>query len=175
MELSCVKKPAVSSSGNAANFASRFGDVVVEQERVAVRRRREDARIRLQDFAVEGFELHVERNVRTERTERVCERGSVETGMKFLSDGAAADHFAAFEDQGLEAALGEIESGNESVVTAADKSHALSERHSQSAAFDAVAVEREEPPFHPLRITWLAMRPLAPMMPPPGCVAEPHI
>jgi len=49
--------------------------------------------------------------------------------MKFLGDGATADHFAALEDEGLEAALGEIKSGDESVVAAADENYTLSERH----------------------------------------------
>src|SRR6266849_2931780 len=105
----------------------------------------------------------------------VRQRGGVEAGIKFLGDGAAADHFPAFEDERLEAALGEIKSGDESVVSTSDENYALSEGHGQLAAFGAAAVEREEPPFHSLRMTWLAMRPLAPMMPPPGCVAEPHI
>jgi len=104
--------------------------------------------------------------------------------MKFLGDGAAADHFPAFEDEGLEAALGEIKSSDKGVVTAADENHALSKRHGQLAAFAAVVVAAEELDFvqrareasdHSFKMTWLAMRPLAPMMPPPGCVAEPHI
>ena len=32
-----------------------------------------------------------------------------------------------------------------------------------------------DPPFHSFRITWLAIRPGAAMIPPPGCVAEPHM
>src|SRR5713226_963839 len=113
---------------------------------------------------------------------RVC--AGVEAGIKFLGDGAAADHFSPFENERLEAALGEIKSGDESVVSAADENNALSEGHGQLAAFDAAAAESEEPDFvrcarkacdHSFKMTWLAMRPLAPMMPPPGCVAEPHI
>ncbi len=46
--------------------------------------------------------------------------------MKFLSDGAAANHFAAFEDQRLKAARGEIKRGDECVVAAADENYALS-------------------------------------------------
>src|SRR5260370_25563468 len=108
-------------------------------------------------------------------------RGGLEAGMKFLGDGAAADHFAAFEDKGLEAALGEIRSSDRGVVTAADENHALSKRHGQLAAFAAAAEELDfvqrarEASDHSFKMTWLAMRPLAPMMPPPGCVAEPHI
>jgi len=56
-------------------------------------------------------------------------RGGLEARMKFLGDGTAADHFAAFEDEGLEATFGEIKSGDESVVTATDEDYALSERH----------------------------------------------
>ncbi len=57
------------------------------------------------------------------------ERRGLEAGMKFLGDGATTDHFAAFEHEGLETALGEIESGDKSVVTAADENYALSEGH----------------------------------------------
>jgi len=46
--------------------------------------------------------------------------------MKFLGDGAAADHFAAFEDERFEAAFGEIKSGDESVVPTPDENNALS-------------------------------------------------
>jgi len=49
--------------------------------------------------------------------------------MKFLSDSAAADHFAAFENERLEAAFSEIERGDKSIVPTADQDHALSERH----------------------------------------------
>jgi hypothetical protein len=59
--------------------------------------------------------------------------------MKLFGDGAAADHFAAFEDQRFEAASGEIKSGDESVVAAADENYALSKRHGQSAAFETDA------------------------------------
>ena len=68
-------------------------------------------------------------------------------GIKFFGDSAAADHFAAFEDEGLEAALGKIKSSDESVVAAADEDYTLSEGHVQLAAFEAAAVEREEPDF----------------------------
>ena len=91
--------------------------------------------------------------------------------MKFLGDGAAADHFAAFQNERLEAALGEIKRGDERVVTAADEHYALSDGHGQFARLRAGASDS----FQSLRMTWLAMRPGAPMMPPPGCVAEPHI
>jgi hypothetical protein len=119
--------------------------------------------------------LQIAGNVSAERTESVRQGRSTEAGMKFLGDGAAADHFAAFEDEGLEATLGEIKSGDKSVVTPADKNHALSDGHGQLAASETYDRELESPDFQPFKMTWLAMRPLAPMMPPPGCVADPHI
>jgi len=115
--------------GDAGNFGGGFGNVVVEEERLAVRRRSKDARIGIENFTIEIIELQIARDIGAERTERVCESGGAEAGMKFLGDGATADHFAAFEDEGLEATLGEIKSGDKSVVTAADKNHALSDGH----------------------------------------------
>src|SRR2546422_541923 len=161
--------------GNTGNAPSGFGVVVPEKKCVAIGRGGEDARAGIEYFATEFFDLHVARDLCTNRAEGMGERGGLEAGMKFLGDGAAADHFATLEHEGLETALGEIESGDKSVVTAADENYALSEGHGQLAAFDAVALDREEPPFHSFKMTWLAMRPLAPMTPPPGWVAEPHI
>jgi hypothetical protein len=51
--------------------------------------------------------------------------------MKFFGDGAATDEFAAFENQRLETAFGEVEGGYERVVTAADEDYSLSEGHGQ--------------------------------------------
>src|SRR5260370_33634947 len=99
------------------------------------------------------------------------ERGGLEAGMKFLGDGAAADHFAAFEDEGLEATFGEIESSDKGVVAATNENHALSKRHGQLATFAAVLVAAEEPDFghrdraasdHSFKVTWLAVRHVAP-------------
>jgi hypothetical protein len=90
--------------------------------------------------------------------------------MKFFGDCAAADHFPAFENQRLKAPLGQIKCCDESVVAAADENHALSEWHGQLAAF-----ARDAPDFQFFKMTWLAILPFAPMIPPPGCVAEPHM
>src|SRR6202035_5374582 len=129
------------------------------------------------------------------RANGVRERRGAKAGMKFFGDGAAADKFPAFEDEWLEAASGEIKGGDERVGTAADEHYALSEGHGQFFSADeeagtstACAAEWElpeelaafervdlKPLLQSLRMTWLAMRPGAPMMPPPGCVAEPHI
>ena len=136
------------------------------------RARSEDARIGAQNFAIEFFELKIAGNVGAKRADGVRESGGAKAGMKFLGDRAAADHFAAFENERLEAAFGEIKRGDECVVAAADDNYALSDGHGQFL----LPFEREASVFfHSFKMTWLAMRPGAPMMPPPGCVAEPHI
>ena len=144
--------------------------MVIKKQSFAVRRRGKDAGIRKKNLAVELFDLHIPCDIGAQRPERVRQRGSAKAGMKFFRDGAAAHHFTAFENQRLEAALGQIESGDERVVASADKHDPLSQWHDQLAAF-----ERDAPDFQFFRMTWLANRPFAPMMPPPGCVHEPHI
>ena len=85
----------------------------------------------MQNFAIEFFDLQVAGNVGAQGAERVRKRRSAKTGMKFLGDGAAADHFAAFENERLESALGEIKRGDECIVAAADENYALSDGHGQ--------------------------------------------
>src|SRR5437899_279591 len=154
--------------GNAAE-PTGCGSAAARSSRSAVEtadvlRRSEEARFWLNNLEIEILELKVASDVGAKGPKRVRERGSAKARMKFLGNGAAAEVFPAFENGGLEAALGKIESGNERIVTAADENNFLSEGHGQLAAF-----------FQFFRMTWLAMRPFAPMMPPPGCVAEPHI
>jgi hypothetical protein len=91
-------------------------------------------------------------------------RRRAKTRMKLLGYCAATDNVAPFENNRFESALRQIECSDECVGTAPDKNNLLSDGHGQLAAL-----------FQSFRITWLAMRPFAPMMPPPGCVAEPHI
>ena len=141
-----------------------FGGVVVKEKAAAIGRGSEEAGLRLDDVQIEFLKLEVASDVRAERTEGVRERGGFEAGVELLGYGAAAEVFAAFEDGGLEAAFGQIKCGDQRVVTTTNEHDFLSDGHGQLAAF-----------FHSFRMTWLAMRPLAPMMPPPGWVAEPHM
>src|SRR6202021_1394061 len=84
-----------------------------------------------------------------------------ESGMKFFSDGRAANNRAAFEDEGPEALLREIERGDEGIVPGAENHDiALDGHYLCPASF---------------KISSAARRPGAPMIPPPGCVAEPHM
>jgi len=64
-----------------------------------------DARIGIENFTIEIIELQIACDIGAQRTERVRESGGAEAGMKFLGDGATADHFAAFEDEGLKPPL----------------------------------------------------------------------
>ena len=89
---------------------------------------------------------------------------ALEAGMKFFRHSAAAHDFAAFQDKRFESTLRQIKCGDQRVMTTTNEHNFLSDGHGQFAAF-----------FHSFRMTWLAMRPLAPMMPPPGWVAEPHM
>ena len=109
-----------------------FGGVVVEKECFAFRRRSENAGVRRKNLTAKTVKLHVADDIRPQRAERMRQRGSTKAGIEFFGDGAAADHFAAFENERLESALGHIESGDQGVVTAANENHTLSERHISS-------------------------------------------
>src|ERR1700740_3794066 len=101
--------------GEARDAAGGFGVVVVEEEGFAVRGGSEEARIGVQEVALEFFDLHVRSNIGTEGADGVRERGGSKAGMKFFGDGATADEFAALEDQRPEAAFGEVEGGDEAL------------------------------------------------------------
>src|SRR5208337_1334577 len=120
--------------------------------------------IRVENPELETLESHVPRDVCAQRPQRMRQRRNPESRMEFLRDRSAAHHFAALQHHRLEPALCQIICGDQRVVTPANEHYFLSDGHGQFAAF-----------FHSFRMTWLAMRPFAAMMPPPGCVAEPHI
>ena len=80
-------------------------------------------------FESESAAIAAYRDAGVERADGVGERRTVKAGMKFFRDGPAANHFAALEHQRLEAAFGEIKSGDERVVPAANENHALSDGH----------------------------------------------
>ena len=117
--------------GEARDATRGFGVVVVEEEGLAVWRGSEEARIGMQQVALEFFELHVRSDVGSKRPDGVRECGGAKAGMKFFGDGAAADEFAALKDQGLETTFGEVERGDERIVTAADEDYTLSDGHGQ--------------------------------------------
>src|SRR5690348_10957222 len=85
--------------------------------------------------------------------------------MEFVGDCSAADLRAAFEHERLVSRFGQIECGNQPVVAAADDDYVALSISSHGYAA----------PLTSFRISSAARRPFAPMMPPPGCVADPHM
>ena len=134
----------------------------MQDERAAIGRGREQANGRLKFFQPVTRELHVFHDGGERRTASMCDGGAFETGMKFFGDGGAADYGAALEDERLVAFFREIERSDESVVAAAENDDVALRGHAQLLP-------------ESFRISRAARRPGAPMMPPPGCVAEPHM
>jgi hypothetical protein len=64
---------------------------------------------------------------RQQRPRRVRERRTAKARMKLLRDGRAADHLAAFEDNGPQARPRQIARGDKSVVPAADDDNFVSQ------------------------------------------------
>ena len=62
----------------------------------------------------------------------------------------------------MQTGLREVKGSNETVVSTADDD-------------DAIGIRRQEAYLVSERILMAALRPGAAMMPPPGCVAEPHM
>src|SRR5271156_367096 len=134
----------------------------MQDERAAIGRRREDTDGRFEFFQAVTGELHVLHDGGEWRAAGMSDGGTFETGMNFFGDSGAADDGAAFKNQGLVAFFREVEGGDERVVAATEDDDVALSGHAQ---FLPVS----------LRISRAASRPGAPMMPPPGCVAEPHM
>src|SRR3974390_2151563 len=83
--------------------------------------------------------------------------------MKFFGNRAAANQWTAFKDERLESSPGKIEGSNQAVVPRTQDDDIARRGHGQLL------------PLECFRISSAASRPGAPMMPPPGCVADPHI
>src|SRR5208283_5194643 len=94
------------------------------------------------------------------------QRRATKARTNFFRDGRAAHLGAAFEHQRSEAGFGEVEGRDQTVMSATDDDHVASFGHVAFSGHQA---------FPSFRISSAARRPGAPMMPPPGCVADPHI
>ena len=88
--------------------------------------------------------------------------------MKFVGDGRAANLLAALDNQRFVSCLSQIEGGNQAVVPATDNDNI-------ALARPALVWHVQAAPFLSFRISSAAKRPLAPIIPPPGCVADPHM
>src|SRR3984957_14575921 len=86
--------------------------------------------------------------------------------MKFFCNGRAAHLGAAFEHQWFESGFGEIEGGDQPIVSTTNDNDVACLGHMSWFGHQAA------PSF---RISSAARRPGAPIMPPPGCVADPHM
>jgi hypothetical protein len=94
--------------------------VLIERKRAPVGRERGDANQRRNQPQSVLLKLQVTDDLGTKRTGSVCKRGTAEAGMKFIRDGGTAHLLAAFDDQRFEPRLGQIESGDQPVVAAAN-------------------------------------------------------
>src|SRR5262245_51725245 len=100
-------------------------------------------------------ESHVAHDRLPQRSNRIRERRT-KTKRELFGDGTAAGHGAPLENGDFVASFCEIKRGSKSVVPGSyddDRTHRF--------------------PSFKMRIA--AFRPGAPMIPPPGCVADPHM
>ena len=145
-----------------------------------------------------GLEPHVAHDRRPQRPDRVRQRGTPEPRRQLLGDRAPAHYRPSFEYERLEPSLGQVEGGCQAVGPRADNDH----RHTSASSPRLVALlnARGAPPPLALArrlraalgpqalravcyllpptsfsIVLAAFRPGAPMIPPPGCVADPHM
>src|SRR5579872_5354086 len=105
--------------------------------------------------------LHVFGNHRQQWPSAMCERGRFKSRRELFSDCAAADDTAALQYQGMKSGARQIKCSHQCVVAAANDYNVARRGHYEIP--------------QSCRICLAARRPGAPMMPPPGCVAEPHI
>src|SRR5438067_5200332 len=98
--------------------------------------------------------------------------------MKFFGYRCAANYLAAFKHQRFQSRFREIVSSDEAVVSGADDDYSVHQFSVYSFElwnFDFAENCKLKTQNFSFRIIIAAFRPLAPMMPPPGCVAEPHM
>jgi hypothetical protein len=126
-----------------------------QHDRCAVHVRREHVDVRREALDPVLCEIHVAHDVGMEAG-TVSERRALETRMNVAGRRAAADRAARLEHDRLQPGPGEVVRRHEAVVACADDDERA---HARVSA----------------RIFRAALRPGAPMIPPPGCVAEPHM
>src|SRR5581483_11141807 len=111
----------------AGIFLRELGDllrgtllIVVEDDCASIRRQCDRTDFWRDPLQAMLLERHVTSDVGTDRSGSVGEGGAAESGMKLFSDGRASGLGAALQHQRLKPGLGEIEGGDEAVVTATD-------------------------------------------------------
>src|SRR4029079_3890278 len=122
---------------------------------------REHARLRLHEPEASVLEVQVLHDGSPQGPEHMGDGGGAEAGMELLGHGGAAEDVPPLQHEGLEAAAREQGRGYEAVVAPTDD--------------DDVGRQATFPFFQSLSSSRAEMRPGAPMMPPPGWVADPHM
>ena len=141
-----------------ANRFHRPALVDGEHQRPSVARKRDQPRIGTDELDAAMFEPHVAHDRRPQRSDRVRQRRTFEPWRDFLGHRRAADDRSTLEHERLQSGFCQIERGREAVVAGAD---------------DDDAAHRPAPVSFRMRCA--ALRPGAPMIPPPGWVADPHM
>src|SRR5688572_4646640 len=103
-------------------------------------------------------EFEVVNDLTRQRTGRMCEERRAKPRRDLRGNGAAADRGLALEDERFETSLSQVGRTRQAVDA--------------SANYDDVVLRRTHSSFS---TRMAAFRPGAPMIPPPGCVAEPHM
>ena len=147
--------------GEACKFHRRTRAVVIDAQRGAVGIEGQDTDIGRNHRKPVFLELQLCGDLREQRTGAMQDRRTEKTPMELFGDRDATNDFTPLEYQRSETGLREIARGHQSVVARSDDDDSRSPAHHQL--------------FHSRRIFFAALRPGAPMMPPPGCVADPHI
>ncbi len=137
----------------------RLGRVVVDADRACVRSRSEHPHPRLQPLDPVPFELELARHLRKQRPRAVQHRGAMISGVDLLGHGAPAHDGPRLEHQRLHASARQHGRGDQAVVPRSDDDDVVRRAHHFCSA----------------RMRAAALRPGAPMIPPPGCVADPHM
>src|SRR5438034_5185802 len=135
----------------------------IDSERAAVRFECCYARFGLNNFKTVFRQLEIGYDIREQRTGGVGQCGTAETGMNLFSSCQTSQHFAAFQDECLQSCLRQIARRDESIMTATDNDDVVLFGHLVYSRFQSFSSCKA------------ALRPGAPITPPPGCVAEPHM
>src|ERR1700721_4196780 len=107
-------------------------------------------------------QLHVLDDRREWRSSGMRHGRAIKPWVKFLSDRRAANNVAAFQNQRLVTFLRQVERSHQRVMPAAQNNNVALRGHLQLLP-------------ESFRTSSAASRPGAPMIPPPGCVADPHM
>ncbi len=143
-----------------------------QRDAAAVGLRREDPHVRLDRLEAVIAQRQVRDHRPAQPTHRVRDpRRGIALGELGVREGAAHG-LGPLEHQDLPASLREERRRDQPVVPRADDDRVVAGDH-QATAFPPER-EAERPPFCAFSTSRAAIRPDAPMMPPPGCVADPH-